>query len=94
MIIAIPPDDILCVAPELAILTALEAGLAIAIRVLNITPHPMQKAVTSAGGALRPDSATRRDAIRLHISPENPSQRGGSNYLGNGTGIPTEDRVV
>jgi hypothetical protein len=37
MIIAIPPDDDLCVAPELAILTALEAGLAIAIQVLNIT---------------------------------------------------------
>ena len=28
MIIAIPPDDDLCVAPELAILTAIEAGLA------------------------------------------------------------------
>ena len=37
MIIAIPPDDDLCVAPELAILTALEAGLAITVRVLNIT---------------------------------------------------------
>jgi len=37
MIIAIPPDDDLCVAPELAILTALEAGLAIAVQVLNIT---------------------------------------------------------
>ena len=37
MIIAIPPDDDLCVAPELAILTAIEAGLAIAVRVLNIT---------------------------------------------------------
>ena len=37
MIIAIPPDDDLCVAPELAILTALEADLAIAVQVLNIT---------------------------------------------------------
>jgi hypothetical protein len=37
MIIAIPPDDDLCVAPELAILAALEAGLTIAIQVLNIT---------------------------------------------------------
>ena len=37
MIIALPPDDDLCVAPELAILTALEAGLAIAVQVLNIT---------------------------------------------------------
>jgi hypothetical protein len=37
MIIAIPPDDDLCVAPELAILTAIEAGLAIAVQVLNIT---------------------------------------------------------
>jgi hypothetical protein len=37
MIIAIPPDDDLCVAPELAILAALEAGLAIAVQVLNIT---------------------------------------------------------
>ncbi len=36
MIIAIPPDDDLCVAPELAILTALEASLAIAAQVLNI----------------------------------------------------------
>ena len=36
MIIAIPHDDDLCVAPELAILTALEASLAIATRVLNI----------------------------------------------------------
>lgn len=36
MIIAIPPDDDLCVAPELAILTALEASLAIATKVLNI----------------------------------------------------------
>jgi hypothetical protein len=37
MIIALPPDDDLCVAPELAILSALEAGLTIAIQVLNIT---------------------------------------------------------
>ena len=36
MIIAIPHDDDLCVAPELAILTALEASLAIAAQVLNI----------------------------------------------------------
>jgi hypothetical protein len=36
MIIDIPPDNDLCVAPELAILTALEASLAIAARVLNI----------------------------------------------------------
>lgn len=37
MIVALPPDDDLSVAPELAILTTLEAGLAIAIQVLNIT---------------------------------------------------------
>jgi hypothetical protein len=37
MNIALPPDDDLCVAPELAILTAIEAGLAIAVQVLNIT---------------------------------------------------------
>jgi hypothetical protein len=37
MIIAIPPDDDICVAPELAILAALEAGLAITVQVLNIT---------------------------------------------------------
>jgi hypothetical protein len=36
MIIAIPHDDDLCVAPELAILAALEASLAIAAQVLNI----------------------------------------------------------
>jgi hypothetical protein len=36
MIIAIPTDEDLCVAPELAILTALEASLAIAAQVLNI----------------------------------------------------------
>ena len=36
MIIATPADDDLCVAPELAILTALEAILAIAAQVLNI----------------------------------------------------------
>jgi len=36
MIIAIPHDDDLCVAPELAILTALETSLAIAAQVLNI----------------------------------------------------------
>ena len=36
MIIAIPHDDDLCVAPELAILTALETSLAIAAKVLNI----------------------------------------------------------
>jgi hypothetical protein len=32
MIIATPGDDDLCVAPELAILTALEASLAVAAR--------------------------------------------------------------
>lgn len=37
MIVAIPSDDDLWVAPELAILAALEAGLAIAVQVLNIT---------------------------------------------------------
>ena len=36
MIIAIPHDEDLCVAPELAILSALEASLAIAAQVLNI----------------------------------------------------------
>jgi hypothetical protein len=36
MIIATPADYDLCVAPELAILTALEASLAIAVQVLNI----------------------------------------------------------
>jgi hypothetical protein len=36
MIIALPPDADLCVAPELAILTALEASLIIAVQVLNI----------------------------------------------------------
>jgi predicted RNA-binding Zn ribbon-like protein len=36
MIIAVPADEDLCVAPELAILTALEASLAIAAKVLNI----------------------------------------------------------
>ncbi len=36
MIMAIPADDDLCVAPELAILTALEAILAVAAQVLNI----------------------------------------------------------
>jgi hypothetical protein len=36
MIIAIPPDADLCVAPELAILAALEASLAIAAQVLSI----------------------------------------------------------
>jgi hypothetical protein len=36
MIIATPGDDDLCVAPELAILTALEASLAVAAQVLNI----------------------------------------------------------
>lgn len=36
MIIAIPHDDDLCVAPELAILTALETSLTIAAQVLNI----------------------------------------------------------
>ena len=36
MIIAIPADADLCVAPELAILTALEVGLAVATQVLNI----------------------------------------------------------
>lgn len=36
MIIATPNDDDLCLAPELAILTALEASLAIAAQVLNI----------------------------------------------------------
>lgn len=36
MIIAIPHDDDLCVAPELAILTALETSLTIAVQVLNI----------------------------------------------------------
>ena len=36
MIITVPNDDDLCVAPELAILTALEASLAIAAQVLII----------------------------------------------------------
>jgi hypothetical protein len=36
MIIAIPSDDDLCVAPELAILSALEVSLAVAAQVLNI----------------------------------------------------------
>jgi len=36
MIIAIPHGDDLCVAPELAILSALETSLAIAAQVLNI----------------------------------------------------------
>lgn len=36
MIIAVPYDDDLCIAPELAILTALEANLVIAAQVLNI----------------------------------------------------------
>jgi hypothetical protein len=36
MIIATPADDDLCVAPELAILTALEVSLAVAVQVLNI----------------------------------------------------------
>jgi len=36
MIIHIPGDDDLCVAPELAILSALEASLAVATQVLNI----------------------------------------------------------
>jgi hypothetical protein len=36
MIIVTPADDDLCVAPELAILTALEASLAVAVQVLNI----------------------------------------------------------
>lgn len=36
MIIAIPPDADMCVAPELAILAVLEVSLATAARVLNI----------------------------------------------------------
>lgn len=36
MIIATPGDDDLCIAPELAILTALEASLVVAAQVLNI----------------------------------------------------------
>jgi hypothetical protein len=36
MIIATPADDDLCVAPELAILSALEVALVIAVQVLNI----------------------------------------------------------
>jgi hypothetical protein len=36
MIIAIPPDADLCVAPELALLAVLEASLATVARVLNI----------------------------------------------------------
>jgi hypothetical protein len=36
MIIAVPHDDDLCVAPELAILVTLEANLIIAAKVLNI----------------------------------------------------------
>jgi hypothetical protein len=37
MIIAIPSHEDLCLAPELAILTALEAALALAIPILTIT---------------------------------------------------------
>ncbi len=36
MIIATPGDDHLCLAPELAILSVLEASLAVATQVLNI----------------------------------------------------------
>jgi len=36
MIIATPCDDDLCVAPELAILAALEVNLAVTVQVLNI----------------------------------------------------------
>ena len=36
MIIATPADDDLCVAPELAILSALEVALVVAAQVLNI----------------------------------------------------------
>jgi hypothetical protein len=61
MIIAIPPEDDLCVAPELAILSALEVALAIAVQVLNIT----HTEVIAPGDDRRPANLDTRIAAEI-----------------------------
>lgn len=63
MIIAIPADDDLCVAPELAILAALELALVVATQVLNIT-HTEIVAPGDDRRPAGPDTKVAADIIR------------------------------